>query len=205
MIGSLRDDLFPMVGSFWHRRGMRLIWIVSASVAALFVWVAWTFNRLVSLRNSLREAWSGIDVQLKRRHDLVPVLVEFVRGYRDHERGVFENVTAARVAAESAKGTAATGEAERELTAGLRQLVAVVEGYPQLKASENFLELSRQLVEVEDQLQFARRYYNGTAKILNNLVGTIPTMLIARPFGFRPADFFEVESVIEREAPKVKS
>lgn len=184
---------------------MRLIWIGAAFVAAIFVWAAWTFNRLVSLRNSLREAWSGIDVQLKRRHDLVPVLVEFVRGYRDHERGVFEKVTAARVAAESAKGTTAAGEAERTLTDGLRQLVAVVEAYPQLKADENYRKLGAQLVEIEDQLQFARRYYNGTAKILNNLVGTIPTMLVARPFGFRTADFFEVESALDREVPKVTS
>ncbi len=183
---------------------MHPIWLVAAAVILIFVWAAWTFNRLVNQRNMLREAWSGIDVQLKRRHDLVPVLVACVEGYRGHERNLFERIAAARAQAAGAKDAREASVTGSELTNGLRQLIAVAEAYPQLKASESFLGLSRQLVAIEEQLQFARRYYNGTAKILNNLVGTFPSLLIARLFGFQSVSFFEVESAVERAVPEVK-
>lgn len=172
--------------------------------ACVGTWIVWTFNRLVQQRNLLREAWSGIDVQLKRRHDVVPVLVACVEGYRAHERALFERIATARAQALQTRDTRETAAAEQELARGLRQLLAVAEAYPQLKASDNFRELARQLVEIEEQLQFARRYYNGTAKILNNLIETFPTLLIARLFGFHRADFFEVASATERAVPEVQ-
>jgi len=184
---------------------MNLLWIPLAILAGISAWAAWTFNRLVALRNSLKEAWSGIDVQLKRRHDLVPVLVACVEGYRGYERKLFEDIARQRAAAQAAQSAAETVSAETELTAGLRRLIGVAEAYPQLKASESYQQLSRQLVEIEDQLQYARRYYNGTANNLNNLIETFPSLVMARMFGFQSAAFFNVESAVERAAPEVKA
>jgi LemA protein len=184
---------------------MRMLWILSGFAVCVGTWIVWTFNRFVQQRNMLREAWSGIDVQLKRRHDVVPVLVACVEGYRSHERNLFERIATARTQALQAHDTRETAAAEQELARGLRQLLAIAEAYPQLKASDNFRDLARQLVEIEEQLQFARRYYNGTAKILNNLIETFPTLLIARLFGFHPAEFFEVESATERAVPEVNT
>ena len=174
---------------------------VAATVA---VWVGATFNRFIGFRNRLREAWSGIDVQLKRRHDLVPSLVECVRGYRDHERTLLENVTQARSRAVSAQGVAQAGEAETGLARQLRSLFAVAEAYPDLKADQNFRQLSANLVEIEDQLQYARRYYNGVARDFNILAESFPSRLVAALFGFKPAGFFEIESVTERQTPEVR-
>ena len=178
--------------------------ILLVLVATLAVWSVWTFNRLISLRNRLREAWSGIDVQLKRRHDLVPELVACVQAYRGHERRVLEEVTAARTRALAAEGVAQTGTAENGLTQGLRTLVAVVESYPELKADQGFRRLNDALVETEDQLQYARRYYNGMVRDLNILVESFPSRLVAIVFGFRAEPFFAVESAIERQTPEVR-
>lgn len=183
---------------------MPLLWLLFALVGAVITWVAWTFNRLVTQRNVLKEAWSGIDVQLKRRHDLVPRLVTCVQAYRDHEKSVLENVAQARAAVATAQTAAQAGRVENELSLGLRRLLAVAEAYPTLKADENFRQLSTQLTEIEDQLQFARRYFNGGVRDLNNLVESFPSLLVGRAFGFRSAEFFALDSAVERAAPEVR-
>ncbi len=180
-------------------------WIlVGGGAALLALWWWLTYNRFVRLRNGLKEAWSGIDVQLKRRHDLVPNLIETVRGYRDHERGLFEELAARRTAATQAQGLDNVAGAENGLTRGLRQIFAIAEAYPELKADSNFRQLSDSLVEIEDQLQYARRYYNGTARDLNNLAESFPSLLVAKSAGIQPAAFFEIESALERTTPEVK-
>jgi len=171
---------------------------------AAVAYTVWTYNRLVGLRNQLREAWSGVDVQLKRRHDLVPNLVECVKGYRTHEREVLEAVARERSLAQSAHGIPGTSTAENHLTQQLRSLFAVAEAYPELKADQNFRQLSDSLVAVENDIQFARRYYNGSVRDLNNLVQTFPSLLIARGFGFGEEEFFEIETTAERNAPTVR-
>jgi LemA protein len=182
--------------------------MLTASIGGfLFIGLAyagWVYNRLVALQNQLREAWSGVDVQLKRRHDLIPNLVECVKGYRTHEQNVLEAVARERGAAQTAQGIPGTSAAENSLTQNLRSLFAVAEAYPDLKADKNFRQLSATLVDVENDIQFARRYYNGSARDLNNLVQTFPSLLVARGFNFAPADFFEIETTTERNAPEVK-
>jgi LemA protein len=164
----------------------------------------WVFNRLITLRNRLREAWSGVDVQLKRRHDLVPNLVECVKGYRGHEQSLLESLARCRSTPQAAQGISETGAKEGELTRSLRAVFVLAEAYPELKADMNFRQLSASLVEIEDTLQYARRFYNGTVRDLNNLVQSFPSMLVAGFFHFQPAEFFEVESATERQAPEVK-
>ncbi len=163
--------------------------ILGAACGIVAAFVIVLYNKGVALRNQQSEAWSGVDVQLKKRHDLVPALVECVKGYAGHERGVQEAVTAAR------------GEAE--VTNGLRRLIAVAEAYPELKASENFRNLSSQLVLIEDDLQYARRYFNGAVRDFRNYAETFPSAFVAAMFQFKPSEFFEVESVFERNAPEV--
>ena len=181
-----------------------LSWIVVGLIVVAGSYTVWTFNRLVGLRNQLREAWSGVDVQLKRRHDLIPNLVECVKGYRTHEQSVLEAVARERGAAQSAQGVPGTSAAENSLTQNLRALFAVAEAYPDLKADKNFRQLSATLVTVENDIQFARRYYNGSVRDLNNLVQTFPSLLVARGFNFLPAEFFEIETATERNTPEVK-
>ena len=178
--------------------------LILAAAVVLAVWVVWTFNRLILLRNRLREAWSGIDVQLKRRHDLVPELVECVRGYRNHEQGVLVEVARARTQALAAAGVAEAGPAENSLTSGLRSLFALAEAYPDLKADQNFRKLSDALVEIEDQIQYARRYYNGSVRDVNIQVESFPGCIVARLFGFQEQPFFEIESAMVRQTPEVK-
>ncbi len=161
------------------------------------------FNRFVRVRNQLREAWSGIDVQLKRRHDLVPQLVSCVAGYRVHESSVLENVTRARSQAEHVIGVEQTGHIETGLTQNLRTLLAVSEAYPDLKANQTFQQLSAALIEIEDQLQYSRRYYNGTVRDFNTLVESFPSLLVARLFGFTVQPSFTLETVSEGQVPKV--
>ncbi len=177
---------------------------IGGVLALALIYAGWVYNRLVALQNQLREAWSGVDVQLKRRHDLIPNLVECVKGYRSHEQNVLEAVARERSAAQTAQGIPGTAAAENGLTQNLRSLFAVAEGYPDLKADQNFRQLSATLVEVENDIQFARRYYNGSARDLNNLVQTFPSLLVARGFKFHPAEFFEIETATERNAPEVK-
>ena len=162
------------------------------------------YNRLVSLRVRAQNAWSDIDVQLKRRADLVPNLVETVKGYASHERGTLDAVTQARtkaVAAQSA-GPAERAQAENQLTTALRGLAITVEAYPQLQAAANFRELQQQLAIIEDAVQNARRYYNAVARDLNTAVSTIPSNLVAGPMGYKELEFFEAAAG-ERELPKV--
>ena len=172
-------------------------------VVVLLLWLILAYNGLVSSRNRAKEAWSDIDVQLKRRYDLIPNLVESVKGYMAHERGVFEKVTEARTRAMGASGTAKAG-AEDALSGALKSLFAVAENYPQLKASENFQKLQDELTDTEDKIQAARRFYNGMVRDLNTKIQSFPTSMIARSFGFTPMEFFGNLSEAERESVKVK-
>lgn len=181
-----------------------LSWAIAGLFIAAGIYAIWTFNRLVGLRNQLREAWSGVDVQLKRRHDLIPNLVECVKGYRLHEQNVLEAVVRERSAAPSVRDISGTSAAENSLTRNLRNLFAVAEAYPELKADQNFRQLSATLVAVENDIQFARRYYNGSVRDLNNLVQAFPSLLVARGLKFETAEYFELETVTERATPEVK-
>lgn len=172
-----------------------------AALLAVLLAIALAFNRLVRHRNLVREAWSGIDVQLKRRHDLVPALVETVRGHAAFERGALEEVTRLRAGARASR---ALQDGENALAAQVRGLLAVAEAYPQLRAGESFLDLQRRLTEVENQLQMARRYYNGTVRDYNIVVEAFPSNLVARAFGFGLEEFFQVESALERAVPEVR-
>ena len=171
-----------------------MIWIVVAVVGLLLLYLAYTFNKLIRLRTRTQEAWSEIDVELKRRHDLIPNLVSTVQGYAAHERGVFEAVTQARanaVAASQAGNPAAMAGAEDQLTGTVRQLFAVAENYPQLKAADVFLNLQEQLTSTEDKVEFSRRFYNGNVRDLNTALQTFPTNLFARMMGFTAFAFFQ--------------
>jgi LemA protein len=173
-------------------------------VLALFVWGVWIFNRLVKDRNQVRSAWSDIDVQLTRRHDLVPQLVDAVKAYAGYERSTLEAVTALRTRSDQAARLAEKADLEDQLQAGIEKLIAVAEAYPDLKADGNFLALQRQLTEVEDHLQYARRFYNGAVRIYNTRIETFPHLLVARPFGFAPSEFFAVPGEDVRVAPRLE-
>lgn len=177
--------------------------VIGGCILVVVMWIIATYNGLVSLRNIVQEAWSGIDVQLKRRHDLIPNLVETVKGYASHEQSTLEAVTAARSAATSASSPAEVQQAENMLTGALRQLFALSEAYPDLKANQNFLELQAQLADTEDQIQAARRIYNGNVEGFNTKQQQFPANIIAGMFNFTPADFFEMEDPAEREPVKV--
>jgi len=166
------------------------MWIAISVVVVVGLAVVWLYNRLVADRNQVAAAWSDVDVQLQRRHDLVPQLVESVRGYAGHESEVLRRVVQERDASRGASGVAAKGAAEAALDADLQRLVALAEDYPDLKASGNFAQLSAQLVEVEDHLQFARRFYNGSVRQYNDRQQQFPHLLVAGTLGFRPAEFF---------------
>ena len=158
---------------------------------ALLAWAVLAFNRLVRLRNQARTAWADIDVQLMRRHDLVPQLVTAVQAYAGHERAVLETVTQLRTQAVSLKSPAQLGAVETALEQALGRLFALKEAYPDLKASENFAQLQRDLVEVEEHLQYARRFYNGAVRDYNTAIQRVPDLAVARGFGFREAEFFQ--------------
>ena len=174
-----------------------------AVLVAMAAWVVFAFNRLVRLRNQHRTAWSDIDVQLQRRHDLVPQLVAAVRGYAAHEQATLEAVTELRAQAMSARDPARLGEAETALEQALGRLIALKEAYPDLKASENFAQLSDALVEVEEHLQYARRFYNGAVRDYNDAIQRVPDLLVARAAGFGAAGFFQAEAGSEA-APRVE-
>ncbi len=159
------------------------------------------YNKLVKARNQMWEGWSGIEVQLKRRHDLVPALVECVKGYQTHERELLETVTRERSVAQAATGASEAGGAEKTLGRNLGKIVALAEAYPDLKADTSFRGLMTDLVEIEDQIQYSRRYYNGSVRDLNNAIESFPTNLVAISFSFARADFFEVENASERIPP----
>jgi LemA protein len=168
-------------------------------------WVVWAYNRLVTFRNRRREGWSGIEVQLKRRHDLVPSLVQCVKGYQRHEQDLLEAVVRERGEALAARGAGEAGGAETTLGRDLGRLVALAEDYPELKADAVFRNLMGDLVEIEDHLQYARRYYNGSVRDLNTAVESFPGNLVARAFGFASAEFFEVANASERLPPDLAS
>ena len=170
----------------------------------MFVWVVAVFNSLIIKRNRAKNAWSDIDVQLKRRHDLIPNLVEAVKGYKDYEAGVLEGVTKARASAIKTQGGSVGGrvQAENMLTDALKSLFAVAENYPQLRASENFQKLQDQLSFLENDIQSARRYYNAAVRELNNAIQVFPASLVAGIFGFKQSEFFGAEEK-ERGAVKV--
>lgn len=169
---------------------------------ALLVWAILSFNRLVRLRNQVSAGWSDIDVQLTRRHDLVPMLVEAVRAYAGHEKSVFERVTALRTAAMTTGSPTHLATAEAALEHEVGRLMLIKEAYPELGASDNFLKLQRDLVDVEDHLQYARRFYNGAVRGLNDGVQRFPDLLIARACNFRQAEYFEAAAGAEL-APKL--
>jgi LemA protein len=184
---------------------MTIVFIVGGVLLLLVLWVAFMYNALVRGRNHCDEAWSGIDTELKRRYDLIPNLVSTVKGYAAHERETLERVTQARNAAVASQGSPASqAKDENVLVESLKRLLAVVESYPDLKANQNFLKLQQELVNTEDRIQRARRFYNGNVRDYNNRVQVIPSGLIARPFGFKEREFFEIESAVERQAPVVK-
>jgi len=182
-----------------------VLWVILAVVAVVVIYAIAIFNRLVRTRQMANEAWSGIDVQLKRRSDLVPNLVDTVKGYAAHERSVVEEVTQLRGAARAIPegDVAARAQAEGALSVGLGKLFALAENYPDLKASTNFLDLQKQLSDLENDLQMARRYYNGAVRNQNVLVQSFPSNVLAGMFGFGPRDFFELSNESEREAPQV--
>jgi LemA protein len=166
------------------------VWILVGVVVLLVVFAAVGYNRLVRLRNEADTGWANIDVQLQRRADLIPNLVEAVRGYAAHERAVFEEVTRARAALQHAQSPGAAGDANDILTAALGRLFAVAEAYPELQASENFLRLQEDLTDTEDKISAARRYYNSTVMHYNTAIQSIPWVLVARPLGFHEKEFF---------------
>lgn len=178
--------------------------IVVLLLAGLLLWGVLVFNRLVRDRNQVRAAWSDIDVQLTRRHDLVPQLVEAVKAYAGYERATLDAVTELRARAEATASLRDKARLEDEMEAGLHRLIALAESYPELKADGNFLQLQRDLVETEDYLQYARRFYNGAVRIYNTRIQSFPDMLVAGPFAFRPAEFFAVGDAEVRAVPRVE-
>ncbi|MBU0648870.1 LemA family protein [Patescibacteria group bacterium] len=182
---------------------MLAVYIIVAVVAVVAVWFIATYNGLITLRNRTDEAWSDIDVQLKRRHDLIPNLVNTVQGYASHEKQLFENVTQARAAAMGAKSPEEHAKAENTLTQTLKSLFAVAENYPELRASENFAKLQDELSDTENKIQASRRFYNGNVRDINTKMQKFPTNLIAGMLGFKVYEFFEIEQM-ERETPEVK-
>ncbi len=181
-----------------------IAWIVLGLVILIVLWLVFMYNRLVSLVNRAKEAWSDIQVQLKRRYDLIPNLIETVKGYAAHEKNVFEDVTNARTAAMSASAPADKAAAENQLSGTLKSLFAVAENYPNLKANENFLQLQRDLTDTEDKIQASRRFYNMTVMSLNTAEQVFPTNLMANSFGFKPMDLFELSGADQAAQEPVK-
>ena len=182
---------------------MTILYIILVILAILIIWIIASYNSLVRKRFRVREAWSDIDVQLKRRHDLIPNLVETVKGYMTHERKVFDDVTEARAKAVSAKDKIEQAGAEDVLSNTLKTLFAVAENYPELKANANFLDLQRELADTENKIQAARRFYNGTVMDLNIAIESFPTNIIAQLFNFKKEEFFGLENETEKEPIKV--
>ncbi|MDR5682713.1 MAG: LemA family protein [Armatimonadota bacterium] len=179
-------------------------WIVLGLVALAALWVVFEYNRLVTLRNRLQNAWAQIDVQLRRRYDLIPNLVETVRAYAAHERDVFQRVTEARARAIAAGTVGEQAQAENVLTQALRSLFAVAEAYPELRANQNFLALQEELSGTENKIAFARQFYNDTVMQYNTLRQVFPTNLLANALRFGPQEYFEIEELAAREPVRVQ-
>jgi LemA protein len=175
---------------------VELWWAAAAAVGAVLLYGIVTFNRLVALRTRVDNGWSQIDIQLRRRYDLIPNLVETVRGYAAHERELFERVAEARARAIDARGVAPQARAEDQVTRGVRRLLAVAEAYPELRASEQFLALQEELTGTESKIAYARQFYNDQVMRLNTLIGSFPSSLVARLFGFAPREFFDIEDPV---------
>jgi LemA protein len=180
-------------------------WVIIGIVVVLLLWFVFIFNGLVRLRNQVKNAWAQIDVQLKRRHDLIPNLVQTVQGYMQYERATLEAVTKARNVAQQAigQGVGAQAKAEGELSGALTRLLAVVERYPDLKANQNFLALQEQLTSTENKISFSRQFYNDSVLNYNNKTQMFPSNIVAGMTGFKQGEFFKVEEAEEREVPKV--
>jgi LemA protein len=182
---------------------MTLLYIILGLIAVVLIWAIAAYNGFVTLVNRAKEAWSDIDVQLKRRYDLIPNLIATVKGYASHENAVFENVTKARAAAMSAGSLADKSGAENALVGALKSVFAIAEAYPDLKANQNFLELQRELSDTENKIQASRRFYNTNVRDLNTKIETFPSNLIAGIFHFAKMDFFELAEEAAREPVKV--
>jgi LemA protein len=172
---------------------MSALWVVLGILVVLALGAVWIYNRLVTLRTRVDNGWSQIDVQLRRRADLIPNLVETVKGYATHERELFEEVTRARTRSLEASGVTDQADAENRVTAGLRQLLAVVENYPDLKANQNFLALQEELIGTESKIAYARQFYNDQVMRLNTLIQSFPSSIVAGAFGFDERSFFEID------------
>lgn len=190
-----------MIGVLLNENLMNIAFVV---LAAILVGIALTYNSFIRMRNRVKEAFADIEVQLKRRYDLVPNLVETVKGYAKHEKEVFDKVSQARSMAMGAKSMSQKAEAENHFSETLKSLFAVSEAYPELKANQNFLELQRELVDTEDKIQSARRFYNSVVRDFNTSVESFPANLLAKLFGFRSSELFETETDEEKEPVSVK-
>lgn len=185
---------------------MILLWVLIAVIVVIAFWLIATYNGLIKSRNQVDEAWSDIDVQLKRRYDLIPNLIETVKGYASHEKELFENVTKARanaMQAEQSGDPQKMGMAESMLGQAMMSLMAVAENYPDLKANQNFAKLQDELTDTENKVQASRRFYNGNVRDFNTKLQVFPTNLIGNMLGFKDYDFFEIENPAEREVPQV--
>ena len=183
---------------------MAILWIILAIVVIGLLWMWAGYNGLIRLKNQSAEAWSDIDVQLKRRYDLIPNLVNTVKGYAEHEKSVLENVTSARANAMGATGLADKAQAENALSQTLKSLFAVAENYPNLKANENFAKLQDELADTENKIQASRRFYNGNVRDLNTKIETFPTNMIANWFHFAKREFFQLDEEAAKEPVKVQ-
>jgi len=182
---------------------MTFLWILIGIIAVIALWLVAVYNGLIKLKNRTDEAWSDIDVQLKRRYDLIPNLISTVKGYAQHEKGLFEKVTQARTAAMGAQGPVDKSQAENMLSGTLKSLFAVSENYPDLKANENFLELQKELSDTENKIQASRRFYNGNVRDFNIKIEVFPNNLVAGMLNFTKRDFFEIEGE-EKEPVKAE-
>lgn len=178
--------------------------LVIVILAAVVIWVVMTYNNFIRYKNNADEAWSDIDVQIKRRHDLIPNLIESVKGYASHESGVFTAVTEARTRAMQSGNPEELAKAENALMGTLKSLFAVAENYPELKANANFIELQKELSDTENKIQAARRFYNGTVRDMTSAMQVFPGNFIASIFGFKTRNFFELDDATEKEVPQVK-
>ena len=182
---------------------MIIVWVLLGLVGIIIIWIIAIFNKLVGLKNRSDEAWSDIDVQLKRRYDLIPNLVETVKGYAKHEKSVFENVTKARAEAMNAKELPDQAKAENQITQALKSIFAVAENYPALKANENFAKLQDELTDTENKIEAARRFYNGNIRDYNIAIEVFPANAVANIFGYKRRELFEMENTAEKEPVKV--
>ena len=181
-----------------------MIYIILGTIAILLLFLIMSYNNLIKNKNMVAEGWSSIDVQLKKRSNLIPNILSSVKGYMSHEKNLLGEITEMRSQSVAANNVIDQGKAESSLSGSLMNLFAVAENYPELKANENFLDLQKQLQEIEDDIQMARRYYNGTVRNNNVLVESFPTNLVANAFSFEKADFFEIEDQKVREVPKME-